>query len=82
MCIYVVEGVAAENRALMAKALEEAEEEMKCRVELIQQIRAMERVPVMRTKLVDVTETGRQGLLVEMSVAEVQKLNSCNTREN
>ena len=56
----------------MARALEEAEEEMRCKVELIRQIRAMERVPVARTKMVDLTETGGQGLLVEMSVAELR----------
>ena len=67
-----VEAVEAESRTLMARALEEEEQEMRCKVELIQQIRAMERVPLERTRLVDLTETGGQGLLVEMSVAEVK----------
>ena len=49
----------------------QAEAEMQKKVELIQQIRAMESVPIVRTKFVDLTETGRQGLLSEMSVAEV-----------
>ena len=44
---------------------------MKRKVELIQQSRAMESVPIIRTKFVDLTETGGQGLLAEMSVAEV-----------
>ena len=57
----------------MARALEEAEEEMQCKAELIRQIRAMERVHVPRTKLVDLTQTGGQGLLVEMSVAELRE---------
>ena len=57
----------------MARALEEAEEEMRCKAELIRQIRAMERVRVPRTKLVDLTQTGGQGLLVEMSVAELRE---------
>ena len=56
----------------MAQALEEAEREMRCKAELIQQIRAMERVPIIRTKFVDLAETGKQGLLVEMSVTEVR----------
>ena len=75
MCsnVCTVEAVSAESRALMARALEEAEEEMRCKAELIQQIRAMERVPLVRTKLVDLTETGGQGLLAEMSVAEVRR---------
>ena len=49
----------------------QAEVEMRRKVELIQQIRAMESVPLIRTKFVDFTETGGQGLLSEMSVAEV-----------
>lgn len=46
---------------------------MRRKIELIQQIRAMESVPIIRTKFVDITETGGQGLLVEMSVAEVRR---------
>lgn len=45
---------------------------MRRKVELIQQIRAMESVPVIRTKFVDLTETANQGLLSEMSIAEVK----------
>ena len=71
--LSTVEAVAGESRALMARALEEAEEEMRCKAELIQQIRAMERVPVARSKLVDLTQTGGRGLLVEMSVAELRE---------
>ena len=48
---------------------------MRRKVELIQQIRAMESVPLIRTKFVDFTETGGQGLLSEMSVAEVSTCN-------
>ena len=44
---------------------------MRRKVELIQQIRAMESVPVVRTKFVDITETSGKGLLSEMSIAEV-----------
>ena len=44
---------------------------MRRKVELIQQIRAMESVPVIRTKFVDLTETANKGLLSEMSIAEV-----------
>ena len=47
---------------------------MRRKVELIQQIRAMESVPAIRIKFVDITETGGQGLLSEMSVAEVHVL--------
>lgn len=73
MYLYSVQEVSAESRSLMTRALEEAEQEMRCKAELIQQIRAMERAPLIRTKFVDLTETGKQGLLVEMSVAEVRR---------
>ena len=51
---------------------------MRRKVELIQQIRAMESVPLIRTKFVDFTETGGQGLLSEMSVAEVSSTCNCS----
>ena len=44
---------------------------MRRKTELIQQIRAMESVPVVTMKFVDPTETSGVGLLSEMSVAEV-----------
>ena len=44
---------------------------MKKKTKLIQQIRAMECVPVVRTDFVDFTETSGQGFLSEMSIAEV-----------
>ncbi len=44
---------------------------MRRKAELIQQIRAMESVPIIRTKFVDLAEMPGQGLLSEMSVAEV-----------
>lgn len=47
---------------------------MRRKVELIQQIRAMESVPIIRTKFVDLTETAGQGLLSEMSIAEVHAI--------
>lgn len=49
----------------------QAELEMRRRMELIHQIRAMEAVPVVRQKFVDLTETAGAGLLSEMSIAEV-----------
>lgn len=44
---------------------------MRRKSELIQEIRAMESVPLIRTRFVDLTETAGQGLLAEMSVSEV-----------
>ena len=55
----------------MRAALEEAEQEMRQKMELIRQIRAMEATPVNRFKLVDLTEKAGHGLLSEMSIAEV-----------
>ena len=47
---------------------------MKAKMELIQQIRAMEAKPVIRHKLVDLTKTAGYGLLSEMSIAEVKRM--------
>ena len=44
---------------------------MRRKTELIQQIRAIESVPVITLKFVDLTQTSGVGLLSEMSVAEV-----------
>ena len=44
---------------------------MQKRVELIQQIRAMESVPIIRAKFVDPTATSNRGFFTEMSLTEV-----------
>ena len=44
---------------------------MRQKMELIQEIRAMEARPVNRIKLVNLSETAGHGLLSEMSIAEV-----------
>lgn len=44
---------------------------MKKKMELIHQIRAMEAVPIIRQKFVDLTAISGHGLLGEMSIAEV-----------
>jgi len=69
----IVEQVTNESKALMRKALEEAEIEMREKVALIAKIRAIESVPRMRCKHVDLTETSGIGLLGEMSVAELRE---------
>jgi hypothetical protein len=48
-----------------------AEAEMRRKMDLIHQIKAMEAVPIIRQKLVDFTELAGHGLLSEMSIAEV-----------
>ena len=60
-----------ESRELMQQALEEAEQEMRQKMDLIRQIRAMEAVPINRFKLVDLSERAGHGLLSEMSIIEV-----------
>lgn len=69
----IVKQAAKESQELMAKALEEAEEEMRRKTELIQQIRAIESVPVVTMKFVDLTATSGVGLLSEMSVVELRE---------
>ncbi|XP_020614236.1 cilia- and flagella-associated protein 99-like [Orbicella faveolata] len=69
----LVQEVSKESQELMRKALEEAEEEMRQRVALIAKIRAIESVPVIRFKHVDITETSGAGLLSEMSIAELRE---------
>ncbi|XP_022343302.2 cilia- and flagella-associated protein 99-like isoform X1 [Crassostrea virginica] len=69
----IVQEVNEESKELMKQALEEAEEEMRRRMELIHQIRAMEAVPIIRQKLVDLTTTSGHGLLSEMSIAELRE---------
>lgn len=69
----IVQQVAAENRELMRQALEEAETEMRKKLELIRQIRAMEASPAPRQKLVDLTSTAGAWLLSEMSIAELKE---------
>ncbi|KAK3705681.1 hypothetical protein QZH41_009514, partial [Actinostola sp. cb2023] len=69
----IVQDVAKESQEMMKKALEEAEEEMRQKVALIAKIRAIESVPVIRFKYVDLTETSGAGLLGEMSIAELRE---------
>ncbi|XP_015718150.1 cilia- and flagella-associated protein 99 isoform X2 [Coturnix japonica] len=69
----IVQEVAEENRELLRQALEEEEEKLKKRYELIQQIRAIESLPILKHKFVDLTETGGHGLICEMSIVELRE---------
>lgn len=69
----LVQEVNKESQEIMKRALEEAEEEMRQKVALIAKIRAIESVPVIRFKYVDVTETSGAGLLNEMSIVELRE---------
>jgi hypothetical protein len=57
------------------------EEEMKKKLELIQQIKA-ESISVNRNKLVDLTSNAGHGLLTEMSIAELYERLELVKREN
>ena len=58
------------------------EEEMKKKLEIIQQIRAAESISVNRTKLVDLTSNAGHGLLTEMSIAELYERLELVKKEN
>lgn len=56
-----VQEVCEENRELLRQALEEEEEKLRKRYELIQQIRAIASLPSLRHKFVDLTEVSSKG---------------------
>ncbi|NXJ02911.1 CFA99 protein, partial [Psophia crepitans] len=57
----IVQEVSEENRELLRQALEEEEQKLRKRYELIQQIRAIESLPSIRHKFVDLTEVSSKG---------------------
>ncbi|NWI93665.1 CFA99 protein, partial [Pitta sordida] len=69
----IAQQVCEETGELLRQALEEEEEKARKRYELIQQIRAMESIPSIRHKFVDLTETGGHGLFGEMSIVELRE---------
>ncbi|XP_068005823.1 cilia- and flagella-associated protein 99 isoform X1 [Melanerpes formicivorus] len=69
----IVQEVCEENRELLRQALEEEEERLRKRYQLIQEIRAIESLPSVRHKVVDLTETGGHGLICEMSIVELRE---------
>jgi hypothetical protein len=60
------------TEAMQRKKEEDAIEQRK-REELIRQIRELERIPIVRTKGFDPTETSGVGLLEEMSIVELRE---------
>jgi len=69
----LVQEVTEDSRELMRHALEQAEADMRCKMELIQEIRAMEATPVSRFKQVDLAANEGHGLLGEMSILELKE---------
>ncbi|CAF0901896.1 unnamed protein product [Adineta steineri] len=62
-----------DTKQLMKQTLEEAEIEMRQRMELIQQIRAIESIPIDRSKPVDLTSIVGHGVHDEMSMNELRE---------
>lgn len=64
-----------EKRKLLNQAFEEKQEELKEKVKLIQELKALQQVRNLQvpTKQFDPTETPNLGLLCEMSIAELQE---------
>ncbi|XP_071413039.1 cilia- and flagella-associated protein 99 isoform X2 [Pithys albifrons albifrons] len=69
----IAQQVSEESGELLRQALEKEEEKAKKRSEIIQQIRAIESIPGIRHKFVDLTETGGHGLFGEMSIVELRE---------
>ncbi|XP_027555719.1 cilia- and flagella-associated protein 99 isoform X2 [Neopelma chrysocephalum] len=69
----IAQQVSEESGELLRQALKEEEEKAKKRYELIQEIRALESIPGIRHKFVDLTETGGHGLFCEMSIVELRE---------
>ncbi|KAH0624407.1 hypothetical protein JD844_031816 [Phrynosoma platyrhinos] len=69
----IVQEVSEESQQILLQTLKEEEEKIKKRCELIQQIRAIEYLPVFKSKFVDLTQTPGHGVLGEMSIVELQE---------
>ncbi|KAJ6661721.1 hypothetical protein lerEdw1_013243 [Lerista edwardsae] len=69
----IVQEVTEESRELLRQAVEEEEEIYQKRCELIQQIRAIEHVPFLKGKFVDLTQTADHRVFGEMSIVELRE---------
>ena len=65
----------------LKKRQDEEAAELAKRMELIRQIRELEKIPIQRTKGFDPTEAGGHGLMEEMSIAELRERLEFNKRE-
>ncbi|XP_013920063.1 PREDICTED: cilia- and flagella-associated protein 99 isoform X1 [Thamnophis sirtalis] len=69
----IVQEVSKKSEDMLLQVLKDEEEKFKKRYELIQQIRAIEYVPFLKNKFIDLTKTGNHGVLGEMSIVELQE---------
>ncbi|XP_069488221.1 cilia- and flagella-associated protein 99 isoform X2 [Ambystoma mexicanum] len=69
----IVQEVAEESRELLRQALEKAEEELRKKFDLICQIRALESIPFIRHKFVDLTQVAGHRVHGEMSLVELRE---------
>lgn len=69
----IVQNMIRESEELEKVALKQMEIDMKRKLELIQQIKAADSMPINKTKLVDLTSNSGHRLLSEMSIAELKE---------
>ncbi|XP_029141602.1 cilia- and flagella-associated protein 99 [Protobothrops mucrosquamatus] len=69
----IAQEISKKSQDILLQALKEEEEKFKKKYELIQQIRAIEYLPFLRNRFIDLTKTGNHGVLGEMSFVELQE---------
>ncbi|XP_058042451.1 cilia- and flagella-associated protein 99 isoform X2 [Ahaetulla prasina] len=69
----IVQEVSKKSQDILLQALKDEEEKFKKRYELIQQIRAIEYLPFLKNRFIDLTKTANHGVLGEMSIVELQE---------
>lgn len=73
--------ISKEIAEALKRKRDEEEFEHRRKQELIRQIRELEKIPIVRTKGFDPTETAGYGLLEEMSIAELRERIEFNKRK-
>ncbi|KAL7983896.1 hypothetical protein Chor_000772 [Crotalus horridus] len=70
---FLAQEISKKSQDILLQALKEEEEKFKKKYELIQQIRAIEYLPFLRNRFIDLTKTADHGVLGEMSFVELQE---------
>lgn len=73
--------ISKEIAEALKRKKDEEDFEHKRKQELIRQIRELEKIPIVRTKGFDPTETAGYGILAEMSIAELRERIEFNKRK-